>query len=363
MEEVHQKHKYSTRNEELDEAVEHIMALCGQASRDDYLISDMLTTALKMKLENCDTLELKMTSSALKEMRYSFKVFDEYREFKKISIFGSARTDEKTNEYALARDFARRMAELGFMIITGAGGGIMQAANEGAGADMSFGLNIRLPFEQRANKFIDNDKKLIAYKYFFTRKLMFIKEADALALFPGGFGTLNESMEVLALIQTGKCHPMPIVMLDVPGGTFWENYCEYLKESVMPHSYISPHDLGFMHLSHDIEDASAHILNFYKNFHSLRVVGRQMVIRLKMHPPENFIDRITREFSAIVTEGGFSLRDYLKEEEEDHHLHQLPRLVFLFDGKSFGRLRALIDEINMAQGEPVIMPEALPKKC
>jgi uncharacterized protein (TIGR00730 family) len=363
MDEFRERRRYSTRNDALDEAVDSLMALCSQPRDDDYLVREMIITALKMKIEDCDTLALKMTSAALKEMRYSFKVFGDYKDFKKVSVFGSARTDEKAPEYALARDFAHKMAGLGFMVITGAGGGIMQAANEGAGADMSFGLNIRLPFEQKANRFIDNDRKLIAYKYFFTRKLMFVKEADALVLFPGGFGTLNECMELLALIQTGKCHPMPIVMLDVPGGTFWESYIEYLKTSVMSHSYISAADMGFMHLSHDIDDACTRILDFYKNYHSLRVVGKRMVIRLKIKPKDGFIESLTKRFSDIVVNGGFEISDRLKEEEEEHHIIHLPRLVFNFDGKSFGRLRALIDAMAEAEGEPVHVPDAAVRKC
>ncbi len=357
MEETREKTKYSTYIDELDDSVDRLIEDCRLPSADDCLIRDMVITSLKMKLEENATLDLKIASMALKEMRYAFKVFKDYQRFKKVTVFGSARTEEGSPTYDLTRDFARAMTDHGYMIITGAGGGIMQAANEGAGKEKSFGLNIRLPFEQRANRFIIDDKKLIIFKYFFTRKLMFVKEADAFALFPGGFGTLNESIEILTLIQTGKSTPLPIVMLDIPGGTFWKNFLEYVKTNLMDKRYISPHDLKYLIVTDNVESACAHILHFYRNYHSIRVVGKFMAIRLKTNPGEEFLTKLNRDFADILKEGEFHIRGPFEDELSDTEIVELPRLAFVFDGRSFGRLRELIDAINEAKGEVVYPSE------
>jgi len=357
MEESREKAKFSTYIEELDAAVDRLIDECKLPSQDDCLIRDMIITALKMKLEENATLDLKIAMMALKEMRYAFKVFKDYQRFKKVTVFGSARTEESAPEYGLARDFAGAMTQHGYMVITGAGGGIMQAANEGAGKEKSFGLNIRLPFEQRANRFILDDKKLIIFKYFFTRKLMFVKEADAFALFPGGYGTLNEAIEILTLIQTGKSTPLPIVMMDVPGGTFWKSFVEYVKTSLMDNKYISPPDLNYFYVTDSVESACAHILHFYRNYHSMRVVGRFMAIRLKTRPDEEFLKRLNRDFGDILKEGEFHIRGPFEEELSDTDIVELPRLAFMFDGRSFGRLRSLIDAINDTKGDVVFPTE------
>ncbi|MHC9544372.1 MAG: TIGR00730 family Rossman fold protein [Vulcanimicrobiota bacterium] len=357
MEEAREKSKYSTYIEELDLSVDKLIEECRLPSADDFLIREMIITAIKMKLEENATLDLKIASMAQKELRYAFKVFKDYQRFKKVTVFGSARTEEGSPTYNLARDFARAMTDHGYMVITGAGGGIMQAANEGAGHDKSFGLNIRLPFEQRANRFILDDKKLIIFKYFFTRKLMFVKEADAFVLFPGGFGTLDESMEILTLTQTGKSTPLPVVMLDIPGGTFWKNFIDYVKTNLMDSGYISPHDLSYLFVTDNVESACAHILHFYRNFHSMRVVGRYMVIRLKTHPKEESLTRLNRDFADILKEGEFHIRGPFEDELNDIDIVELPRLAFIFDGKSFGRLRELIDAINDTKGEVVYPTE------
>jgi len=357
MDDAKEKQKYSTYIEELDLSVDKLIEGCRLPSADDFLIREMIITALKMKLEENATLDLKIASMAQKELRYAFKVFKDYQRFKKVTVFGSARTGEGSPTYSLARDFARIMTDHGYMVITGAGGGIMQAANEGAGHDRSFGLNIRLPFEQRANRFILDDKKLIIFKYFFTRKLMFVKEADAFALFPGGFGTLDESMEILTLIQTGKSTPLPVVMLDIPGGTFWKNFVDYVKTNLMDNGYISSHDLSYLFVTDNVESACAHILHFYRNFHSMRVVGKYMVIRLKTRPTDEFLTRLNHDFSDILKEDEFRIRGPFEDELTDIDITELPRLAFVFDGRSFGRLRELIDAINDTKGEVVFPAE------
>lgn len=337
-------HRYRTGISELDNTVVKLLKMCEKPCREDVFIREAITTILKMKLEEIPTLELKITNSALKEMRYAFKIFKEYRGIRKVTVFGSARAGESSGAYMAAREFGRKMAEKGYMVITGAGGGVMQAANEGAGRDMSFGLNVQLPFEQKPNHVVADDRKLINFKYFFTRKLFFLKEADALALFPGGYGTLNECMETLALIQTGKTPPVPVVMIDRDG--YWKSYLEYLRENLIRPGFISPEDLNFFQVTEDIDEACSHIHNFYRNYHSIRVVGSQMVIRLNNRPDKEFIRGLNASFSDILDQGEFILRGCLEEEADEEEIIDLPRLVFNFDGRSFGRFRKLIDAIN-----------------
>ncbi|MDQ7827117.1 MAG: TIGR00730 family Rossman fold protein [Candidatus Eremiobacteraeota bacterium] len=354
--EEHLKTRFSTGRSELDDAVDSLIALTGPPDPEDHLIRAIIITALKMKLEDCETLDLKIASMALKEMRYAFKVFKEYENTRKVTVFGSARIGEDTPEYRLAREFSEKMAAHGFMIITGAGGGIMQAANEGAGRALSFGLNIRLPFEQAANRVIADDHKLITFKYFFTRKLMFVKEADAIVLFPGGFGTFDECMETLALVQTGRSTPLPVVMMDVPGESFWKNFLQYVKANLVAHSYISPQDINHLFHTDSADEACRHIMSFYRNYHSMRVAGRKMLLRLTVKPDSQWLEKINTDFRDILAEGDFVIKKPLDEESAEVHLQHLPRLVFSFDGKSFGRLRSLIDAINECPGEKIDLP-------
>jgi hypothetical protein len=289
-------------------------------------------------------------SSTLKEMRYTAKVFSGYRTVRKVSVFGSARTPPGHPLYRMAMEFGRRLAADGFMLITGGGAGIMQAANEGAGAEKSFGVSIRLPFEQRSNPVMDGNPRDITFKYFFNRKLAFIKEASAVALFPGGFGTLDEAMEALTLLQTGKRYPIPVILMESPGGTYWSGLLGFVKEHLSSAAYIGPNDFSFFHSTTDVDEAAALIGRFYTRYHSLRFVGGKSVLRMVSDLPTSRIDAIKREFADLLTAGGeIAASGPLPEERDEPEIKHLPRLVIDFNKKDFARLRELIDAINAAE--------------
>jgi hypothetical protein len=240
-------------------------------------------------------------------------------------------------------------------VITGAGPGIMQAGNEGAGRDRSFGLNIRLPFEQSANEFIDGDSKLITFRYFFTRKLLFLKETNALACFPGGFGTMDEAFEALTLVQTGKSSLMPIVLVDVPGGDYWQRWERFVRQELLGNGLISEGDLNLFKVTDDIEKACDEISGFYRVFHSKRFVGDRFVMRLKSNPGQAFADDLAYEFDDLLSEGGFKIHEgALPEEEDASELMHLPRLVFKTNSWDVGRFRSLINRINEQADEPML---------
>jgi uncharacterized protein (TIGR00730 family) len=291
-------------------------------------------------------------------LRYAFRLFAPYARIRKVTIFGSARTQSDKPEYQQAVDFGRKIAKAGFMVITGAGPGIMQAGHEGAGPEMSFGANIRLPWEQSANPIILNDKKLVSFKYFFTRKLVFIKEADAIVLFPGGFGTHDEGFESLTLVQTGKSRPMPIVFLDAPRGTYWKTWKRYVEDHLLRRGLISPEDMGLFMVTDNIDDAVAEIKTFYRVYHSSRYVGDHFVIRLNALLAAPLVDELNRDFADILKEGVFEVVGALPEEEGEPEIAHLPRLVFRFNRLSFGRLRAMIDRINTEGPVPVAQAPA-----
>ncbi len=308
-------------------------------------LREMIMTVLKLAKDNPSLADLKLLNAAFKEMRTAFKVFAPYRNTRKVSTFGSARTGEKEPSYRQARKFSRQMAEAGFMVLTGAGDGIMRACQEGAGREKSFGINIRLPFEQRANEFIDNDHKLVNFKYFFTRKLFFLKEADAVALFPGGFGTSDEGFEALTLVQTGKTKPIPVVFIDAPHGTYWKSWKRYVEDHLLRRRLISPEDMKLFIMTNSVREAVEEITGFYRVYHSSRYVGDQLVIRLNRRPDEALIRYLNQEFADIIAKGAIELMSALPEEDEPE-IAQLPRLVFSFNRFNFGRLRELIDRLN-----------------
>ena len=310
---------------------------------------EMVETALRCVRDGTGLGDLKVLNQVLKELRYAFKVFAPYRRIRKVSIFGSARTQESAPEYEQARAFANRMTRLGWMIITGAGGGIMEAAQGGAGRTRSFGVNIRLPFEQKANTFIARDHKLINFKYFFTRKLTFVKETDAIVLFPGGFGTHDEGFEALTLVQTGKSDPLPIVFIDRPGGTYWREWKRYVETHLRDCGYIDPGDLGLFTVTDDVDVALGTIRDFYRNYHSCRYVGGRLVIRHQEPLGEEFLERLNEEFKDIVSRGKITPTNVLPEEENEPGTHHLYRLAFWFDRRSLSRLRRLIDLLNSSQ--------------
>jgi hypothetical protein len=278
-------------------------------------------------------------------MERAFQVFYPYRHVRKVTIFGSARITPNTPEYKLAAEFARYLAAQGFMVITGAGGGIMQAGNEGAGAENSFGLNIQLPFEQGSNPFIEGDPKLIDFKYFFTRKLFFLRESDAIALFPGGFGTQDEAFECLTLCQTGRSGPVPLVLIDRAGGTYWHEWDAYIRNNLIERGLVSPDDSSLYTITDNLEVAYEAINSFYRIYHSSRYVGDQLVIRLKSQISDANIEELNTKFSDILVKGKIEKSQALPQEMLDETT-ELPRLILYFNRRDSGRLYQLLATIN-----------------
>jgi uncharacterized protein (TIGR00730 family) len=288
--------------------------------------------------------DLKLLHRTVRELRYAFSVYERYRHVRKITIFGSARTLPTVPVYDLACTFTRRMTEAGFMVITGAGAGIMQAAQAGAGRNHSFGLNILLPFEQAANDIIQDDPKLVYLKYFFTRKLLFVKETNAFALFPGGFGTHDEAFEALTLMQTGKCDLMPIVFIDAPGSTYWLEWLDFIKRHMLQQGLISPADLHLFMITTDIDAAVHEITTFYRNYHSARYVDGQLIMRLQHPISPELLTILNRDFHDIVTQGEIVAGAPVGDDALE--VPDLPRLHLWFDRINYGRLRQLIDVVN-----------------
>lgn len=310
------------------------------------VLLDMIHSMLKMMRDQPDRGDLKMLNQALKELRYAFKVFSPYRDVRKVSVFGSARTPPTAPEFEQATSFANRMAEGGWMVITGAGPGIMEAAQGGAGRARSFGVNIRLPFEQRANRVIDNDSKLVNFKYFFTRKLIFVKETDAIALFPGGFGTHDELFESLTLVQTGKSQPLPIVLIDCCGGSYWKDWEEYIQGHLRERKLVDEQDPSLFEVTEDLDRAVEIIQSFYRNYHSLRFVNDHLIMRLQHPISDEFLDELNCDFSDIVCAGKIERSEVLPEEENEPETHALHRIGLRFNRRGYARLRQLIDRLN-----------------
>lgn len=310
------------------------------------LIGDMIANSIKLLRDGTNRGDLKLLDKSFKELRYALKVFAPYREVRKVSIFGSARTEDHHDDYRLAADYAKRMAAAGWMVITGAGGGIMAAGHAGARAQPSFGLAIRLPFEQETNPYIADDPKLINFKYFFTRKLMFVRSSHAITLFPGGFGTMDEGFEVLTLIQTGKCPPLPVIMIDSPGGTYWSKWQEYVERELLGRGLISPDDLHLYRITDSVETAVRETRHFYSNFHSVRYHRDNLIIRLHRRPTDAQLAGIEEKYAAINTRGRFKVSGALRVEKDEPALDHLHRLVFAFNRREHGRLRMLIDDLN-----------------
>jgi uncharacterized protein (TIGR00730 family) len=309
-------------------------------------VADIIENALKLLADVQDTGDVRVIQTALRELRYSFRLFAPFADKRKVTIFGSARTRLDSVEYRQAMDFSRKIAQAGFMVITGAGPGIMQAGHEGAGPANSFGVNIRLPWEQAANPFIAEDKKLITFKYFFTRKLIFIRHSDAIALFPGGFGTFDEGFEALTLMQTGKSQLMPLVLVDKPGGTFWKTWDRNIRDHLLRNKLISPEDLSLYQITDSTDEAIEIITRFYRNFHSTRFVKELLVVRLKNAPAESILAALNREFADILLDGKIRVvRPTPAERRDKDHLN-LARIAFVFNRRDYGRLRQLIDVVN-----------------
>jgi uncharacterized protein (TIGR00730 family) len=318
------------------------------ANKNPELIEEMIVTALKMARDEMSVPDLKLINRSLKEMRYAAKVFGHYAQFRKVVVFGSARTTTDAPEAKVAENFARAMVAHDYMVITGGGDGIMGAAQRGAGREHSFGLNIRLPFEQQANEIIQGDPKLINFNYFFDRKLNFVKESDAFALFPGGFGTMDETFEVLTLMQTGKARIIPVVMLDRPGGDYWQTWMKFLTEYLFKLGLVSSDDFCFFKIAPDVDEAVREILQFYKIYHSTRWVGEQLVIRICQRLSSAAVADLNKNFADLVREGEIVQGSALRPEKNEPEIWNLPRLILTPHRENFGRMRQLIDAINSA---------------
>lgn len=341
------KLSFKSPNGAIDELIDRLIAQTGDVRRPD-LVRQMIIAALKAGQDASSDADLKLMNTTLKEMRFTTKVFGPYRERRKVTVFGSARTADSEPVYQTAKDLGRALAKRRLMVITGAGGGIMQAANEGAGPEYSFGVNIQLPFEQLPNQVLAENPRLINYKYFFNRKVAFIKETDAVVLFPGGFGTLDEAMEVLTLLQTGKRYPMPLVLVDVPGGSYWREALAFFEQELLNKGYIGTDDRALYRQFDDAEAAADEIEGFYRNYQGMRYVGKRLHLRLKQLPDPDQLRALHHAFADILSPGGdmhpVSASDEtpaIADEPPDTH-----RLALDFNRSSFGRLRMLIDRLN-----------------
>lgn len=317
------------------------------------LVRELVQTALKLIPDGRDTGELKLISTAVKEMRYAYRVFGQYPREHKCTIFGSARTPKDHADYAAAVEFSKLLAERGWMVITGAGGGIMEAGHVGPGREKSFGVAIRLPFETNANEVIAGDEKLVYFRYFFTRKLMFLSQAEAIALFPGGFGTLDEAFEALTLIQTGKSSMIPVVLVEGKDQNYWEQFDQAMRQMLLTRGWISPEDVNLYRICKTPLEAVQVLEKFYRVYHSSRYVRDDLVIRIKRPLKQVDVDRLSEEFKVLIKANGPSPARIVQRgaflEEEDHL--DLPRLSFPHTRYKFGLIRALIERINECETE------------
>ncbi len=341
----------STGDAAIDALLEGLLDAIGASTNRDQLL-ELLVSVVRLASDRSDRLDLKIANAALREMTDGFEIFAPYRSVRKITMFGSARTAASDPLYAQARDLAALLAAHHWSTVTGAGPGIMAAGLEGAGPEHSFGINIRLPFEQGANEFIASDPKLVSMKYFFTRKLLLIKESYGYVVLPGGFGTLDEAFELLTLLQTGKAEPAPVVLLDVPGGTYWRGWEDFVTAEVVARDLISGDDRRLYRISDSVEDAAGEILGFYRNYHSLRWVGDTLVIRLERRPTDAEAAELNEAFADMVR-GRLSVLDRpLPAERRAEQFPDLARVALRFDRMSYARLRDLIDALNALPSAP-----------
>ena len=346
--------KYHLGDEDLDRRLEELIRDAVDAhedhEHDEDIIAEMLVSGLKLLRDDTDRGDLKLVNAALKELRYAFVVFSKYRQIPKVTIYGSARTPPSDPNYALAAEFAARMTDIhGWMIVTGAGPGIMEAGNRGAGTEYGFGVNIRLPFEADANPYV-HESRLINFKYFFTRKLMFVKESDAFVVFPGGFGTQDETFELLTLVQTGKSDMHPIVLMEAEGTGYWDSWFDFVG-TLGDHGMISPDDRNLFTFTTSVDEATAEILRFYGNYHSQRYVEGKLVLRLKHVPTDELLSELNDEFADILVAGVIEKIAASPQELADGDNVELPRVRLHFDRRHLGRLRLLVDRLNTAAGD------------
>lgn len=333
------------KDDQAQQAIKNLIEMFGKPSSsfEAGLVIEMIESSLKLFIENYDTGQLKLINRSLKEMRHAYRIFNKFKHSRCISIFGSARTPEDHPDYLAAKEFSTKIAQKGWMCITGAANGIMKAGLAGSQRESSFGLSIRLPFEVPTNTVIEGDPKLIVFRYFFTRKLMFLTHSDAAAVFPGGFGTLDELFEILTLIQTGKANIIPVVLVEGVKGVYWRDWKKYIDHHLLVNGWISREDLHLFYIAKSVDDAVEHVQKFYRRFHSSRYVRDKLVMRLNEELTDQQVDELNEKFKILVSEGKIEKGGALPEEAD--HL-QLPRLIFRHTNRDFGILRAMIDTIN-----------------
>ncbi|MFO1514320.1 MAG: TIGR00730 family Rossman fold protein [Verrucomicrobiota bacterium] len=342
---MNQKTEKPPVDPELRRRVQELIKFKG-GGHNEEAVADIIENALKILADIKDTGDVRVIQTAVRELRYAYRLFAPYSHIRKVTIFGSARTAPNKQEYQQAVEFGKKIVKAGFMVITGAGPGIMQAGHEGAGPENSFGANIRLPWEQGANPVIAQDKKLVTFKYFFTRKLTFIRHSDAIVLFPGGFGTMDEGYEAITLMQTGKSQLMPLVLVDKPGGTYWKTWDKHVREHLLRDALISPDDLDLYHITDSADEAVKVITRFYRNFHSTRFVKDLFIIRLKHAPTDTALEALNEDFADINIGAPIKRIEPTPEEREDNDCLELQRIAFGFNRRDYGRLRQMVDVLN-----------------
>ncbi len=337
--------EYEVGDEVIDNLINELAQKSGSPET-GYLLREILTTAVKLGKESGDKGDLKLVNNALKELRYSFKIFSPYRQVKKAIIFGSARSKNTSAEYMMAEVFARKLTEKGYMIVTGGGPGVMEAGNKGAKPGEDFALNIRLPFEQKTNPYIQEKDRIIYFKYFFTRKLIFVKETDATVIFPGGFGTQDEGFEMLTLIQTGKSRPRPVVLVEPKGSAYWAGWMHFVNKQLVKKGYIKEEDLNLFRVVKTVNEGIKYIENFYKVYHSIRYVSGLTVVRLNKEISDKTLKLINKKFKDILTSGEIKNSPPTNKEIQEGEYLSLPRLTMNFNMRGYGRLWELIRVIN-----------------
>lgn len=325
--------------------LDRLLAQVG-ATRNRDLLVDILRTAVGLAGDDVSRLDLKITASALREMRTAFATFRPYEGQPKVTMFGSARTRPDDPLYDQARRLAAELADRDWMIITGAGPGIMAAGLEGAGRQNSFGVTIRLPFEESANEFIEGDDKLVSMKYFFTRKLMLVKESAAFVALPGGFGTQDETFELFTLQQTGKSVPAPVVLLDVPGGTYWHSWLDFVRDELVGGGLVNEADLGLFVITDDVDAACDEIVGFYRNYHSIRWSGDQLIVRMRTAPTGDELQELNDDFGDLLVRGSIEVVEASPAERSSHDHVDLPRIGMAFDKFRQSAIHGLIGAVN-----------------
>ena len=337
---------YNSGDPEIDRQIAELAALATDGAGDERLVHEIITSAVRLGREDVGRGDLKLINASLKELRHAHRVFQPYEGIRKLSIFGSARTDPDDPEYQTAHAIGKAIADKGWMVITGAGPGVMQAGIEGAGVDNSFGVGIQLPFEPVPPAVIADDPKLINFRYFFTRKVTFMSESHAFVALPGGFGTMDEAFELLTLLQTGKTMMTPLVLLESAGGTYWKGWLDFVQRELLANGMISDQDMRLIRITDSVDEAVEEVCRFYRNYHSTRFVSGKLVIRMQNPASDALVKELNRDFADIVASGQIAVTDEHRIERDEPGAAGLPRIGFDFDKHSFARLRMLIDRLN-----------------